>query len=128
MVLFVIGRIIVGGFYLYNASNHVLNLDDQTSYARSKGVPAPRAGVLVGGLLLFIGGFTLLTGLWPTVGIIAVVIFFVSVTPVMHAFWEEEDPQAQQMEMINFVKNTALLGSTLMFVAIPQPWPVSLGG
>lgn len=28
-------------------------------------------------------------------------------------------------EQINFMKNMALLGSTLMFLAIPRPWPLS---
>jgi hypothetical protein len=26
-------------------------------------------------------------------------------------------------ETVNFTKNVALIGSTLMFLAIPQPWP-----
>jgi hypothetical protein len=30
-------------------------------------------------------------------------------------------------EMVNFNKNLALAGSALMFLAIPQPWPLSLG-
>jgi hypothetical protein len=29
-------------------------------------------------------------------------------------------------EMVNFTKNVALIGYTLMIVAIPQPWPFSV--
>jgi hypothetical protein len=29
-------------------------------------------------------------------------------------------------ERVNFLKNGALLGATLMLFALPQPWPVSL--
>jgi hypothetical protein len=28
-------------------------------------------------------------------------------------------------QQVNFLKNLALLGSTLMFLAIPRPWPYS---
>ena len=28
----------------------------------------------------------------------------------------------------HFLKNLGLLGSALMFLTIPQPWPFSLGG
>jgi hypothetical protein len=31
------------------------------------------------------------------------------------------------MEMVNFMKNMGLLGLVLMTVAIPRPWPMSLG-
>jgi hypothetical protein len=34
---------------------------------------------------------------------------------------------AKMGDMVNFTKNVALLGSSLMFLAIPQPWPFSLG-
>jgi len=29
-------------------------------------------------------------------------------------------------EMVNFTKNLALLGGTLMLVAIPEPWPAGV--
>lgn len=127
LAAFLLGRLVVGGFYLFNASNHFLSLEMQTDYARSKGVPAPKASVVVGGVLLLIGGLSILLGLWPTVGVLALLVFFLPVTFMMHAFWQEEDPEAQQNEMINFMKNMALMGSALMFLAIPQPWPLSVG-
>ena len=30
-------------------------------------------------------------------------------------------------DMVNFTKNMALIGCALMFLAIPQPWPYSVG-
>lgn len=47
---------------------------------------------------------------------------------MMHNFWTVKDPQTRMAEMINFMKNMALMGSTLMFLAIETPWPFSLGG
>jgi putative oxidoreductase len=32
----------------------------------------------------------------------------------------------RQMDIVNFSKNIGLLGSSLMFLAIPRPWPYSV--
>ena len=127
-VLFLIGRIIVGIFYLFNALNHFMQLNMLSGYAQSKGVPAPKVAVLGSGLLLLIGGLSFLLGYRPVIGVAAVVLFFLGVTPKMHNFWAIEDPQMKMVEMVNFMKNMALLGSALMFLLIPTPWPFSLGG
>ncbi len=127
-VLFLIGRIIVGAFYLFNAVNHFTNLEMLSGYAASKGVPAPKAAVIGSGLLLLIGGLSILLGYQPVIGVAAIVIFFLGVTFKMHNFWAIEDQQMRMVEMVNFMKNMALMGSALMFLAIPQPWPFSLGG
>jgi len=126
-IIFLIGRIIVGVFYLFNASNHFFQVNALTGYAQSKGVPSPRLAVLAAGVLLLIGGLSILTGFLPLVGVIALVLFFVPVTFMMHAFWQVQDPMAKMGEMVNFTKDVALLGSALMFLAVPQPWPFSIG-
>lgn len=130
-IVLLIGRIIVGGYYLFNALNH-FNLFGQTAalsgWATFKGVPASRALVLFAGLLLAIAGLTFLTGFMPVIGVIALGIFFVPVTPIMHNFWVETDPLAKWNQIHQFIKNVGLFGSALMFLAIPQPWPFSLGG
>lgn len=120
-----IGRIIVGIFYLYNGINHFVKFNDMTQYAKYKGVPLAGVGVAVSGLLLIVAAFTILLGFFPEIGIAAVVVFFIPVTFMMHNFWAV--PQEQQMaEMVNFTKNIALMGSALMFLGIKKPWPFSL--
>jgi hypothetical protein len=47
---------------------------------------------------------------------------------MIHNFWAVEDQQMKMAEMVNFTKNLALAASALMFLAIPTPWPFSLGG
>lgn len=124
---FLIGRILVGGFYIMNAVNHFTQLGGMSQYALSKGVPLPTVAVLFTGFLLLIAGVTILLGYYPRLGIISLIIFFIPVTLMMHNFWVETDAMMRMSQMIHFMKNTALLGSALMFLAIPQPWPLSLG-
>lgn len=126
-VLFLIGRIIYGGFFIMNAFNHFRNVSAMAGYARSKGVPAPEAAVIVTGLMLLAGGLSVLLGYLPTVGLALIVIFLVVVAFWMHAYWSVSDAMARMGEQVNFYKNLALAGAALMMTLLPQPWPLSIG-
>ncbi len=125
--LFLVGRIVLGLFYLFNASNHFLNLKMMSGYTRSKGVPFPTLATLGTGVLLLLGGLSVLLGVYPDVGVALLVIFLVPTAFIMHNFWTVSDPQMRMMEMIQFNKDLALAASALMFLAIPEPWALSLG-
>mgnify|MGYP005838415985 CR=1 FL=1 len=125
-ILFLIGRIIVGLFYLFNAANHlIMGTGQLTQYAQHKGVPAPRLAVIVTGILLLIAGLSFLLGVYPGLGVLSLVLFFLPVTFRMHNFWAAQDQQQRIIEMVNFTKNLALMGSGLMFLMIER-WPYSL--
>jgi len=126
-IAFLIGRIIVGLFYLYNGVNHFIKFSDMTEYAKYKGVPLAGVGVAVSGILLVVAALTLLLGKFPEIGVAAIVLFFIPVTFMMHNFWAVAQEQ-QMMEIVNFSKNIALMGSALMFLGIKKPWPFSIGG
>jgi putative oxidoreductase len=127
-IWFLIGRVILGLFYLFSGVSHFLQLNMFAGYASSKGVPAPKLAVIVSGVLLLVGGLSIITGFQPLIGVVALVLFFLPVTFMMSNFWTIQDPTARTSEMITFMKNMALMGSALMFLAIPTPWPFSLGG
>lgn len=126
-ILFLIGRIILGIYFLDNASHHFFGLKMVSGFAASRGVPLPKAAVLVSGTLLLVGGLSILTGYRPAIGIAALMLFLLPVTLKVHTFWQFEDPMLKMTERINFTKNFALLGSLLMFLLIPRPWPLSIG-
>ena len=124
---FLIGRILVGCFYLFNAFNLFAGATGAAGRAAAAhAVPMPTLAVLLAGLLLGVAGLSLLLGLYPEIGVAALVLFFVPVTFVMHAFWADADPMLRQIDQVNFAKNLALLGSSLMFLAVPRPWPYSV--
>ena len=78
------------------------------------------------GAMIILGGLSLLLGLYPLVGIALIVLFIIPVASIMHNFWTIQDPMQRQMDMTFFMKDFCMLGCTLMFVAIPQPWALSL--
>ena len=126
-IALLIGRLIAGGFFLMNSFNHFAQLNMLTGYAKSKGIPAPALAVGGSGVLLFLGGLSLLLGYHPTIGAALLVIFLLGVSFGIHNFWTVQDQQARIGEMTHFLKNMAILGLLLMTLAIPRPWLMSLG-
>ena len=123
---FLVGRILAGGYFLMGAFHHFTSTHQMARAAAMHGVPAPTAAVLVAGVLLLVGGLSLLLGVFPRIGVAALVLFLVPVTLIMHAFWADRDPMLRMNDVINFTKNIGLLGAVLTLVAVPRPWPYSL--
>lgn len=121
------GRLLFGGLLAFMGLNHFLDVEGMAGYAASKGIPAPRLGVVVSGMLLSLGGLSLALGVYPLVGALLVVVFFAVTTPTMHAFWRVDDPEARQSEMNDFLKNAALAGGALVLLGLgAASWPYSL--
>ena len=125
-IAFLIGRIIAGIFWISSGFRHLASVNTMAGYAGSKGVPAPKLAVAGSGVVAIIGGLSILLGYQPLIGVIAVCLFLIPVSIMIHNFWTVQDPMQRMGEMVNFTKNVALLGSTLMFLAIPRPWPFSV--
>lgn len=124
--LVLIGRIVFGGYFIYSGVGHFTKFGIMTQYVRMKGVPLPATALGITGLMLLIGGLSIVFGIYPFVGIVLLAAFLVPVSLMMHNFWKLEDPQLRMADKINFTKNMALLGAVLMLLAIPSPWPLSL--
>lgn len=101
--LFLLGRLVFGGFFLYNAANHFQQRGALAQYAASKNV----------------------LGLKPQYGALAIIAFLAGVSPVMHDFWRIEDPGRRQSDQINFAKNMALPGAALALMGVEE-WPASV--
>lgn len=124
--LFLFARILFGGFFLISGVNHFTKPEKYKQSAASKHVPAPAAAVLGSGALIVLGGMSVLLGLFPVIGLWLIVAFLVGVTPMMHGFWSVSDPVQRAKQNIQFQKNLALLGATLMMIVFSTfmgPWP-----
>lgn len=123
---FLLGRVVFGGFLLYSGIHHLQDATTMAQYADSKGVPAPELAVKATGVALIAGGASILLGIKPKLGAAAIAGFLAGVSPTMHDFWTEEDPQRHQGEMVNFLKNVALLGAAVTLMGVDEPWPASV--
>ena len=107
-----------GGYFIMNGLTHFFKLKDMTSYAHSKKVPMPKFLVIVSGLLIFLGGVGILIGFLVPFAVLAIEIFLVFVTALMHDFWNVTDKNIRMVEYVNFTKNLALMGGALAFLFI----------
>jgi len=115
MVL-LIGRILFGALFLGSAVGHLTQSDSMAPYAASKGVPAAKQAVIGTGLMLVLGGLSVILGIWGDLGALLLFLFLLPTAVIMHNFWKETDPQAKQMEMIQFNKDIGLAGAALAFM------------
>ena len=122
--VFLLGRILFGGFFIVGGINHFRHLGMMAGYSASKGVPAAKGAVICSGLLVLFGGLSVAVGWHPQIGLACIVLFLLPVTFLMHAYWNETDPMQQMSQRVNFQKNVALLGAALMMLLVPLPWPI----
>ena len=123
---FLLGRLLFGGFFLYNGINHFKQRESMVQYAKSKNLPLAEIAVPATGAMLTAGGASLLLGLKPKYGAAAVIGFLAGVSPLMHDFWNQQDPNQRMNEMTNFSKNLALIGGALALMGVDEPWEASV--
>ena len=123
---FLLGRLIFGGFFIYNGINHFQQRKNLAQYAEAKKVPVPDLAVTATGILMVLGGASILLGIKPRLGAAAIIGFFAGVSPLMHNFWKAADPNQRMNDMVNFSKNLALLGAALALMGVEEPWPASV--
>ncbi|HEY4048316.1 MAG TPA: DoxX family protein [Acidobacteriaceae bacterium] len=107
-VIYGLGRAIFGGFFLYNGINHFRQSKALAGYAAAKQIPNPDLSVKASGVLLTAAGASLLLGLKPKAGALGVIGFLAVSSVLFHDFWNKEDPQQKQGDLVHFSKNLAL--------------------
>ena len=107
-----LGRILFAFIFVFSARSHFSGMG--VGYAASQGVPAANILVPLSGLLAIMGGLSVATGFMAKWGAWLLVLFLTPVTLMMHSFWNVADPMAHQMQMVNFMKNLAMLGGALL--------------
>ncbi len=117
-ILFVIGHLLVGLYFLHAGLNHFFKANYLAGYAASKRVPWPKAAVIASGITMTIGGVSLVGWIAPIIGLGLLVLTLIPMTIMMHAFWNVEDPMQRASEHIAFSKNVALIGSLLLILAL----------
>lgn len=124
--LFVLGRVLLGGYFIMAGANHFKHVTMLAGYAESKGVKMPKESVLLTGAMLVLGGLGILLGVYVQIAVALLVVFLVATSFKMHAFWKITDPMARMGDEINFKKNLALAGALLMMLSLVAPWYMSL--
>jgi putative oxidoreductase len=107
-----LGRMLLALIFIVSAP-HLLS-GAATAQAQHHGVPLASLAVPLAGILALVGGLSVALGFHARVGAWLLVVFLLPVTLFMHAFWSESNPATVQMQQIEFLKNMALVGGSLI--------------
>lgn len=116
--IFILGRVLLGGFFINSGIGHFKNMAGLVGYAGSKKVPFPKVAVILSGLMLLLGGAGIVFEYNIKLALFLEILFIIPTTIMMHQFWKIEDPMQKMGDRINFFKNLAILGSLLMLFAL----------
>jgi putative oxidoreductase len=115
--LTVLGRLLLCTiFFMAAVGNKIPHFSDVAKVMESVGVPAPQfmlAGAIV---FLIAGSLSVIAGYKARIGAALLLTFLVLASYYFHAFWNLEG-QAQQEQMIQFMKNLSMMGAMLFIVA-----------
>ena len=117
-IFFIIGRIFFGGFFLINGINHLTKTTDLASYSKSKGLTTPKIAVIVSGLFLILGGTGIILWMFHGIALMLIIVFLALASFKIHNYWKETDPNKKMIEKIQFMKNMALLGSSMILFSL----------
>ena len=112
----VLGQIMIATIFLMSTvGNKIPNFNKVAGSMASDGVPMPQV-TLVGAIVFLIAGsLSIIVGFKARIGATLLLVFLVLATYFFHDFWTLEDAQAKQDQMIQFMKNLALMG-TMVFL------------
>ena len=117
-IVMIIGRVLFALIFLASGLNHFTKTQAMTGYAQFKKVPAAKASVLLSGLLLLLGGLSVVLGVYADLGALVLAVLLLAMALKMHDFWTQSDPQAKQTETIAFFKNVSMAGAALFLFAL----------
>jgi uncharacterized membrane protein YphA (DoxX/SURF4 family) len=117
-IVFLIGRILFAFMFVMSGLNHLTKADHMVGYAQFKGVPSPKLAVQGSGVVLLLGGLSVILGVWADLGAIVLAALLIVMAVKMHNFWTIEDPQAKQADMIGFMKNISMAGGAIFMFAL----------
>ncbi len=113
---FTAGRVLLSIIFILSGLGKLPHFSAVAGMMASKGIPlAPLALAIT--LVIEIGvGLLLLTGLKARYAAVILAVWLVPVTLTFHNFWAFQGQQ-QQEQMVNFLKNLAIIGGLLVVAA-----------
>ena len=110
-VTILLGRILLAVIFLLSGFGKLSAISGTAAYFGGLGLPLPTVTAVVVGLIELLGGLAILVGFQTRVAAWVLAIFTVATGLVAHTGW------ADQMQMIQFLKNLAITGGFLLLAS-----------
>ena len=116
-IVLLIARILMAFMFVSSGLNHFKHTDAMAGYAQFKKVPAAKLSVQLSGLLMLLGGASVILGVYADLGALVIAVLLVLMAVKMHDFWNA-DEASKQTEMIGFWKNISMAGGAIFMFAV----------
>jgi putative oxidoreductase len=93
---------------------HIRRAEMMKGFARSQGFPIPYLAGWPAGLWLIAASLSILLGVWPDIGMLAIAAFVTPAALFFHRFWTLKDEMQKQTQTQLFYRNMIALGASLM--------------
>jgi putative oxidoreductase len=110
------GRILMSAIFLLSGFAKITDPAGAMGYMGQVGIPHADVLVYVAGAAEILGGLSILFGFLTRIGAIGLTVFLIITTAYFHAFWNLDGAEAKT-QMVNFMKNVAIMGGLLALVA-----------
>ena len=107
-----LNRAFLATIFILSGMGKFAQWDATAQYMTAQGMPLVYFFLLAAGLLEITAGVLLLIGYRTRVAATVLTLFLIPVTLIFHDFWNLQGPE-RQMQMINFLKNLAIMGGLI---------------
>ena len=119
-----LGRILLALIFVMSGFGKINGLEGTVGYIASKGLPFPEM-LAIGAIIVELGGGLMLIAGWHARCAAAAIFVFTALAAVLfHDFWAVP-PEEAQSQMINFMKNIAIMGG-LLYVVVHGSGPLAI--
>lgn len=115
---FLIGRILFSLILVGAGVGHLAQTEQTAQAAAAKKLPNPKLMAQISGVCMLLGGVAIILGILMDLAALLVAVLMIVINAMMHRFWEESDPQTQQVEMSMFMKNLSIAGGALVIMSV----------
>jgi putative oxidoreductase len=116
-IIQLIGRLLIGLYWIYNSGFHIAKSKMAEDYARGMRFPVPAIAGWPTGVWMIAAGLSIGLGIWPDVGALMAIVFAVPAMAWFHRFWELDDPMQRQFQQGYFWRNLYIVAASLVMFA-----------
>ena len=126
--LLLAGRILMTTVFFQSLHHHFGNFPGWIKALQGWGVPYPMLGAVLADITILTSVVLLITGWYPGIAVLLLIIFILFASGIGHRFWELQG-QARAMQYAIFTKNFSLIGGLLFYLVsgpgrfvMQHPW------
>ncbi|MCA9110251.1 MAG: DoxX family protein [Planctomycetaceae bacterium] len=112
-----LGRVLLSLIFVMSGVHKITAWNETASQMESEGMPIVPLFLLGAIVFELLGGLSVMLGIMARRGAVVLIIFLIPTTLIFHDFWTYEGHE-QQMQMINFMKNLAIMGGLFVVAAL----------